>query len=880
MKQVGYYHLFPFSKVEKNSSVIIYGIGEVGKSYIKQINTTKYCDIEYVTDTNWKNINIKNVDFLPNKKVTESNNSIVIANGNKDSVYEIKKYLLSIGVKEARIIWDDIIIDKELVAEDVVLDKTKNDYAKRKCYYHLFPFNDIEKNEDIIIWGFGEVGQHYYDQLLKTNYANVEYIVDIDWERKNNDKVCSPDKIAEEKNLNKKIVIANGNQETVNTIVAQLKRMNVSESNIIWNDIIIPDVLVVNEIVTTAGFSPYIYGSESELSYRISSYDFAINLLKYDIISFDIFDTLIFRPFTNPTDLFMIIAAKLNYLEFKEIRMIAENKARERAMFLRKSPEVNLEDIYKYMEEETGLNAEEGAKLEFDTELELCFANTYMLEVFNILKLNNKKIIFTSDMYLPRNYIYKLLSKCGYNGIDEESIFVSCEYSISKSIDGALYSLEKNIFGKYLKYVHVGDNYQSDIINAKKNGFDAIYYKNVNEIGNKYRATYDGMSDLIGSAYGGIINTYLHNGTRKCSVPYEFGFIYGGIAIMGYVNWIIDYVKKNKVDKILFLARDGEICQKVMSLVSDKVNCEYALWSRVVSHRLEACRNKKVFLDRFLRARVPYERKMSIKEWLDMMNLTAFEDKLRIYHICKEQDFDKNVVGILEQFIKDNWNDILINYSKEDDIAKKYYKSLINESKHVAVVDIGWAGSGPVSLKYLIEEKWKLGVKVDCLLVGCTALYPYNNTPLIQNGCINVYMFSVSYNRCLYDMHRKDGFMANIMFELLCQSKSPSFTGFDMENGNLKLLYGFYEIENEQFVEEIQEGILDFAREYMKRFCKIDFMNKISGYDAYIPIRSLIPHAIYFKNNFYEYQFCGGVGTSNKCTNIETIGEILEERGL
>ena len=145
MKQVGYYHLFPFSKVEKNSSVIIYGIGEVGKSYIKQINTTKYCDIEYVTDTNWKNINIKNVDLLPNKKVTESNNSIVIANGNKDSVYEIKKYLLSIGVKETRIIWDDIIIDKELVAEDVVLDKTKNDYAKRKCYYHLFPFNNREK---------------------------------------------------------------------------------------------------------------------------------------------------------------------------------------------------------------------------------------------------------------------------------------------------------------------------------------------------------------------------------------------------------------------------------------------------------------------------------------------------------------------------------------------------------------------------------------------------------------------------------------------------------------------------------------------------------------------------------------------------------------
>ena len=37
MKQLGYYHVFPFDKVEKGSSIIIYGIGEVGENYLKQI---------------------------------------------------------------------------------------------------------------------------------------------------------------------------------------------------------------------------------------------------------------------------------------------------------------------------------------------------------------------------------------------------------------------------------------------------------------------------------------------------------------------------------------------------------------------------------------------------------------------------------------------------------------------------------------------------------------------------------------------------------------------------------------------------------------------------------------------------------------------------
>ena len=34
-------------------------------------------------------------------------------------------------------------------------------------------------------------------------------------------------------------------------------------------------------------------------------------LMKYDVISFDIFDTLIFRPFSAPTDLFFLIKAVL-----------------------------------------------------------------------------------------------------------------------------------------------------------------------------------------------------------------------------------------------------------------------------------------------------------------------------------------------------------------------------------------------------------------------------------------------------------------------------------------------------------------------------------------------------------------------------------------
>ena len=43
-------YLFPFEKVEKGSKIIIYGAGNVGQSFLEQINMTGYCDVVAVAD--------------------------------------------------------------------------------------------------------------------------------------------------------------------------------------------------------------------------------------------------------------------------------------------------------------------------------------------------------------------------------------------------------------------------------------------------------------------------------------------------------------------------------------------------------------------------------------------------------------------------------------------------------------------------------------------------------------------------------------------------------------------------------------------------------------------------------------------------------------
>ncbi|MFQ6804582.1 MAG: hypothetical protein ACLRT5_06765 [Lachnospiraceae bacterium] len=58
----------------------------------------------------------------------------------------------------------------------------------------------------------------------------------------------------------------------------------------------------------------------------------AKGLMPYPVISFDIFDTLIFRPFSVPSDLFVLVGERLDIMDFCEIRKNAELTGQKRRL--------------------------------------------------------------------------------------------------------------------------------------------------------------------------------------------------------------------------------------------------------------------------------------------------------------------------------------------------------------------------------------------------------------------------------------------------------------------------------------------------------------------------------------------------------------------
>lgn len=590
--------------------------------------------------------------------------------------------------------------------------------------------------------------------------------------------------------------------------------------------------------------------SESVQGKRESIAALVEKLSSYDIITFDVFDTLIFRPVNQPSDLFHFVGEKLNYLNFEEIRREAEGKARDWKERNYGNREVTLEEIWQLLEAETGIDKRVGIQAELDIEKRMCFSNPYMKAVLSELQRKGKTLIAISDMYLSKEQITEVLEASGWSEIFEE-IFVSSEYGVSKS-DGRLYSIVQERFGKEKTYIHVGDNRHSDVKQARKRGIDSYYYPNVNEVGEDYRPRE--MSPITGGLYKGLVNAYLHSGMKEYSKTYELGFIYGGLFVLGYCRWIHAYAKRERIDKILFLARDGDILHRVYGRLYDgrgeSVSSQYVYWSRLAGTKMCARYYKHDYMNRFLYKKINQDYSLEeIFEGMDLAHLLEiFLQENGKYH--KDTLLTQSVAEVVKEYLKKKWEEILAVYQEQILAGGKYYQEVLEGCRKVVAVDVGWAGSGAIQLDYLVNQVWKLDCEVIGLIAGTNSKRsdePDASESLLYTGKLESYLFSQSHNRDLWQTHNP-GTGHNLMVEALLASQEKPFRCFTLKGNGLE--FGA-EYEGKAAM-EIQQGILDFVDYYVERVIEIP---KISGRDGYAPIKALGHHVELLKKILGESYF-------------------------
>lgn len=191
----------------------------------------------------------------------------------------------------------------------------------------------------------------------------------------------------------------------------------------------------------------------------------------YPNISFDMFDTLIERNVILPTDVFFQVGKSVlgNGEKFREQRILAERKARAK----HQSKEVTLDQIYHelgHLYEKPVLN--ELQEKEVFEELSGCNPRKDIVEVYRKLIEAGKNVFIVTDMYLSKNTLSMMLSRCSIDGYKD--LLVSNEEGAGKR-NGKLFEI---LLQRYAiqpqNLVHIGDDIISDYLGADKMGITSV----------------------------------------------------------------------------------------------------------------------------------------------------------------------------------------------------------------------------------------------------------------------------------------------------------------------------------------------------------------------------------------------------------------------
>lgn len=388
---------------------------------------------------------------------------------------------------------------------------------------------------------------------------------------------------------------------------------------------------------------------------------------KYKYVSFDIFDTLLIRPFVKPSDLFDWIEESLNLPGFALERVQAERRARS----ISKTQEVTLDEIYEASEKLTP----EQMMLEIEAERDSLRANPEMMEVYQRCLKDGKEIIITSDIYLDKNEISELLLKNGYSGWAR--LYISSDHRVMKEGGKRFEKLLETEEILPSEIIHIGDNPKSDFEYPKRVGMTALLYtKLIDRALSRSvpkRFFNQSLNSLTSSMILGMLQDRLGCSCVKDSYWHDFGYMYGGPLLLGFVSWLGRKAEADGIEELLFIGRDGYVLKPIFERLGFRIPAKYIFAPR---HMCAVMAMRAVLDDPSV-------------EW-------NYKDVLTFIEYLKDRGFNLKSGGKAgnkgDEYVKHFINSELLKYDEFIDREILSYKEYLNglevgSSRKIGVID-------------------------------------------------------------------------------------------------------------------------------------------------------------------------------------------------
>ena len=293
------------------------------------------------------------------------------------------------------------------------------------------------------------------------------------------------------------------------------------------------------------------------------------------LISFDIFDTLLIRPFETPEDLFWFIEQVENSHDFAQQRVRAEKEARRAHS---EYEDITLDEIYELIHP----RYQEMKVKELYWEKKLIRCNPFLGNIVEDLTKSGLTCVAVSDMYLDKSFIQNLLEKNGIKGLAH--IYVSSDYRLTKASGNLFKQVLRDYEISPAKMLHVGDNPISDVLIANSLGIDSCQVELITQekdfqVNLAWRADIANIRKICASVHNALF--YRHNFPN---VYIRLGFYLGGPLALGYINFILQEALACKLDHLMFVARDGWILQRLFkaNFSASQISSSYVYLNRRV----------------------------------------------------------------------------------------------------------------------------------------------------------------------------------------------------------------------------------------------------------------------------------------------------------
>ena len=299
---------------------------------------------------------------------------------------------------------------------------------------------------------------------------------------------------------------------------------------------------------------------------------------------------------------------------------------------------------------------------------------------------------------------------------------------------------------------------------------------------------------------------------------YNFGYERFGPVLYGFIKWMYEDLKKEGIQEVYFMARDGYIMQKVYRELgyNNDIPDKYFEASRRSLRVPSYCDDYN--LENVIKES-PLLSTTNMEQLLDSLGLeiSDYKEKIEKYGFTLEEHIKRDELINNDRFIKfyeEIKQDVIDNSSTEKENLIKYLKQY-DFNKKIAIVDIGWGGS---MQKNLIQTLDNQGISNNI-----TGYYLGLSKKSKQNLAANGYKAKGYLFDCLNNDTDKDVVIAfRPLFETLFLEQSGSVKCYEThEDGKTVAVRYEYEYVKDgelsheaKKVRNIQSGAVDFARDF------------------------------------------------------------------